>query len=211
MDHPTDTKPQGAFSALLADQDLVHLELVLRRSLECDFGGPLLPPSYSARAARDHHARLASFAYADSDGAPALSANRRVRGRLPRTRRGARTRRCRGCRAARRRRRQEAAARRLTASRRSKKPFRASGTAFLCHRQKVEHTATFNACGASTSRAADDARCAASACAGGVRRASRVPATRWRSRPVRPARPECSSNSCMASSRSRCLPYLNNR
>lgn len=46
MDHPTDTKPQGAFSALLADQDLVHLELVLRRSLECDFGGPLLPPSY---------------------------------------------------------------------------------------------------------------------------------------------------------------------
>jgi hypothetical protein len=45
MDHP-DTKPQGAFSALLADQDLAHLELVLRRSLECDFGGPILMPSY---------------------------------------------------------------------------------------------------------------------------------------------------------------------
>jgi hypothetical protein len=47
MDHPdTDTKPQGAFSALLADQDLMHLELVLARSLECDFGGPILPPGY---------------------------------------------------------------------------------------------------------------------------------------------------------------------
>ncbi|SAK49872.1 hypothetical protein AWB79_01488 [Caballeronia hypogeia] len=41
-----DIKPQGAFSALLADQDLTHLELVLRRSLSCDLGGPLLPPSY---------------------------------------------------------------------------------------------------------------------------------------------------------------------
>ena len=46
MDHFPDTKPQGAFSALLADQDLTHLELVLRRSLSCDLGGPLLPPSY---------------------------------------------------------------------------------------------------------------------------------------------------------------------
>lgn len=45
MDHP-DTRPQGAFSALLADQDLAHLELVLARSLECDFGGPILPPCY---------------------------------------------------------------------------------------------------------------------------------------------------------------------
>jgi hypothetical protein len=45
MDHP-DTKPQGAFSALLADQDLAHLELVLQRSLKCDFGGPILPPRY---------------------------------------------------------------------------------------------------------------------------------------------------------------------
>ena len=46
MDPFPDTKPQGAFSALLADQDLMHLELVLRRSLSCDLGGPLLPPSY---------------------------------------------------------------------------------------------------------------------------------------------------------------------
>jgi hypothetical protein len=42
----SDTKPHGAFSALLADQDLTHLERVLRRSLSCDLGGPLLPPSY---------------------------------------------------------------------------------------------------------------------------------------------------------------------
>ncbi|SPB15987.1 hypothetical protein NOV72_03186 [Caballeronia novacaledonica] len=46
MDPLPDIKPQGAFSALLADQDLTHLELVLRRSLACDLGGPLLPPSY---------------------------------------------------------------------------------------------------------------------------------------------------------------------
>ncbi|WP_061120603.1 MULTISPECIES: hypothetical protein [unclassified Caballeronia] len=46
MDPYPDIKPQGAFSALLADQDLTHLELVLRRSLSCDLGGPLLPPSY---------------------------------------------------------------------------------------------------------------------------------------------------------------------
>ena len=46
MDHPTDIRPQGAFSALLADQDLAHLERVLRRSLAGDLGGPLLPPSY---------------------------------------------------------------------------------------------------------------------------------------------------------------------
>jgi hypothetical protein len=46
MDQFPDIKPQGAFSALLADQDLTHLELVLRRSLSCDLGGPLLPPAY---------------------------------------------------------------------------------------------------------------------------------------------------------------------
>jgi hypothetical protein len=46
MDPITEMKPQGAFSALLADKDLMHLERVLRRSLACDFGGPLLPPSY---------------------------------------------------------------------------------------------------------------------------------------------------------------------
>ena len=46
MDQFPDTKPRGAFSALLADQDLMHLERVLRRSLSCDLGGPLLPPSY---------------------------------------------------------------------------------------------------------------------------------------------------------------------
>jgi hypothetical protein len=46
MDH-AHPKPQGAFSALLADKDLAHLELVLRLSLACDSGGPLqLPPSY---------------------------------------------------------------------------------------------------------------------------------------------------------------------
>jgi hypothetical protein len=46
MDLISDTKPQGAFSALLADQDLTHLEIVLRRALACDFGGPVLPTSY---------------------------------------------------------------------------------------------------------------------------------------------------------------------
>ncbi|WP_250533476.1 hypothetical protein [Caballeronia sp. AZ10_KS36] len=46
MDPLSDIKPQGAFSALLADQDLAHLQKVLRRSLSCDLGGPLLPPSY---------------------------------------------------------------------------------------------------------------------------------------------------------------------
>jgi hypothetical protein len=46
MDLNTEMKPQGAFSALLADKDLAHLERVLRRSLSCDFGGPLLPPAY---------------------------------------------------------------------------------------------------------------------------------------------------------------------
>jgi len=46
MDPIFDTKPQGAFAALLADQDLAHLQKVLRRSLSCDLGGPLLPPSY---------------------------------------------------------------------------------------------------------------------------------------------------------------------
>lgn len=46
MDPIPDSKPQGAFSALLADQDLTHLEKVLRRSLSCDLGGPLLPPAY---------------------------------------------------------------------------------------------------------------------------------------------------------------------
>lgn len=46
MDLISDIKPQGAFSALLADQDLAHLQKVLRRSLSCDLGGPLLPPSY---------------------------------------------------------------------------------------------------------------------------------------------------------------------
>jgi hypothetical protein len=59
MDPLFDTKPRGAFSALLADQDLAHLELVLRRSLSCDFGGPLLPPSYwrerLALIARESH------------------------------------------------------------------------------------------------------------------------------------------------------------
>jgi hypothetical protein len=46
MDQLIDTRPQGAFSALLADQDLAHLELVLRRSLSGDMAGPVLPPAY---------------------------------------------------------------------------------------------------------------------------------------------------------------------
>jgi acyl transferase domain-containing protein len=46
MDPFADTKPRGAFSALLADQDLNHLELVLRRSLFDDPSGPVLPPAY---------------------------------------------------------------------------------------------------------------------------------------------------------------------
>jgi hypothetical protein len=46
MDLFPETKPHGAFSALLADKDLAHLELVLHRSLSCDLGGPLLPTSY---------------------------------------------------------------------------------------------------------------------------------------------------------------------
>ncbi|WP_250492047.1 hypothetical protein [Caballeronia sp. GAWG1-1] len=46
MDPNPDTKPQGAFSALLADQDLTHLERVLRQSLSRDAGGYALPPSY---------------------------------------------------------------------------------------------------------------------------------------------------------------------
>ncbi|MDR5854025.1 hypothetical protein P9239_13930 [Caballeronia sp. LZ062] len=46
IDPISDLKLQGAFSALLADQDLAHLQKVLRRSLSCDLGGPLLPPSY---------------------------------------------------------------------------------------------------------------------------------------------------------------------
>lgn len=59
MDSYTDTRPQGAFSALLADQDLTHIELVLRRSLSDNDSGPILPPSYwrerLALVARDSH------------------------------------------------------------------------------------------------------------------------------------------------------------
>jgi hypothetical protein len=46
MDLIIDTKPQGAFSALLADQELSHLERVLRRSLTNDGVSPILPPTY---------------------------------------------------------------------------------------------------------------------------------------------------------------------
>jgi hypothetical protein len=59
MDAFTDTKPRGAFSALLADQDLTHLELVLRRSLFDDPSGPVLSPTYwrerLANVARNAH------------------------------------------------------------------------------------------------------------------------------------------------------------
>ncbi len=46
METVIDMKPQGAFSALLADQELTHLELVLRRSLIDDAISPILPPTY---------------------------------------------------------------------------------------------------------------------------------------------------------------------
>lgn len=46
MDSLIDIKPQGAFSALLADQELTHLELVLRRCLIDDALSPILPPTY---------------------------------------------------------------------------------------------------------------------------------------------------------------------
>jgi hypothetical protein len=39
-------KHQGAPSALLADQELTHLELVLRRSLIDDALCPIMPPTY---------------------------------------------------------------------------------------------------------------------------------------------------------------------
>src|ERR1700722_17076305 len=59
MEQFTDIKPQGAFSALLADQDLNHLELVLRRSLFDDLTGPVLSPAYwrerLALVARNSH------------------------------------------------------------------------------------------------------------------------------------------------------------
>jgi hypothetical protein len=59
MEQFTDMKPQGAFSALLADQDLNHLELVLRRSLFDDLTGPVLSPAYwrerLALVARNSH------------------------------------------------------------------------------------------------------------------------------------------------------------
>ena len=46
MDSLIDMKLQGAPSALLADQELTHLELVLRRSLIDDALCPIMPPTY---------------------------------------------------------------------------------------------------------------------------------------------------------------------
>jgi hypothetical protein len=46
MDSLIDMKHQGAPSALLADQELTHLELVLRRSLIDDALCPIMPPTY---------------------------------------------------------------------------------------------------------------------------------------------------------------------
>ena len=46
MDSIIDMKHQGAPSALLADQELTHLELVLRRSLIDDALCPIMPPTY---------------------------------------------------------------------------------------------------------------------------------------------------------------------
>jgi len=46
MDSIIDMKLQGTPSALLADQELTHLELVLRRSLIDDALSPIMPPTY---------------------------------------------------------------------------------------------------------------------------------------------------------------------
>jgi hypothetical protein len=46
MDSLIDAKLQGAPTALLADQELTHLELVLRRSLVDDALCPIMPPTY---------------------------------------------------------------------------------------------------------------------------------------------------------------------
>src|SRR5471030_334136 len=46
MDSLIDIKLQGAPSSLLADQELTHLELVLRRSLIDDALCPIMPPTY---------------------------------------------------------------------------------------------------------------------------------------------------------------------
>ena len=59
MDSLIDIKLQGAPSALLADQELTHLELVLRRSLIDDALCPIMPPTYwrerLALVARNSH------------------------------------------------------------------------------------------------------------------------------------------------------------
>ena len=59
MDSLLDMKLQGAPSALLADQELTHLELVLRRSLIDDALCPIMPPTYwrerLALVARNSH------------------------------------------------------------------------------------------------------------------------------------------------------------
>jgi hypothetical protein len=59
MDSIIDMKLQGAPSALLADQELTHLELVLRRSLIDDALCPIMPPTYwrerLALVARNSH------------------------------------------------------------------------------------------------------------------------------------------------------------
>jgi hypothetical protein len=46
MNTHTETRPTTALSTVLAEQELTHLELVLRRALSCGLGGPLLSPSY---------------------------------------------------------------------------------------------------------------------------------------------------------------------
>jgi hypothetical protein len=59
MDSLIDMKLQGAPSALLADQELTHLELVMRRSLVDDALCPIMPPTYwrerLALVARNSH------------------------------------------------------------------------------------------------------------------------------------------------------------
>jgi len=59
MDSLIDMKLQGAPSALLADKELTHLELVMRRSLVDDALCPIMPPTYwrerLALVARNSH------------------------------------------------------------------------------------------------------------------------------------------------------------
>jgi hypothetical protein len=45
MDHAP-TRPTGSFLTTLIDQDIAHIERVMRPSMHGDFGGAILPASY---------------------------------------------------------------------------------------------------------------------------------------------------------------------